>query len=62
MPAICFRGISGRRLLGGNRELLDRLANNFELPNHGILAHPLGHERVAAHRRVPLDIVDSVAL
>ena len=43
-------------------ELLDGLANDLELANHGVLAHPLGHERVAAHRCVLLDVVDGVAM
>jgi len=47
-------------LLRGARELLDGLANDLELANDGVLAHALGHESVAAHRRVFFNVLDCV--
>lgn len=38
------------QLLRGVGKLLHRRTNDLELANDGILAHPLGHERLAAHR------------
>jgi hypothetical protein len=45
----------------GIGELLDGLADDLELANDRILAHPLGHKSVAAYRRVFFDVVDCVA-
>ena len=48
------------RWCGGAGELLDGFANDLELANDGILPHPLGHESVAALRRVFFDVVADV--
>ena len=43
------------------REILDSLADDFELAQCGVLSHALGEERVAPCARVRGDVSESVA-
>ena len=43
------------------RELLDSLADDFELAQRGVLSHVLGEERVAPRAGVRGDVSESVA-
>lgn len=42
-------------------ELLDRFADDLELADDGVPAHPIDDDRVTPVRCVPLDMLDGVA-
>lgn len=61
MPAICFHGMVRLAAAGVVREVLDGLADHFELPDDGVLPHAISPERLFTRRRVRSDVRNRLA-